>query len=125
MMDAIKNKLYPVIDAELKTANERFGLNHSDHESFAVIREEIDEAHEDLEQIEHLSAQLWKATKTNAGARVGYLYERIFETAVDMAVEAVQVAAMARKGIISNIEITRKRTKPEHEAEEAAYGADA
>ena len=117
MANAIKNKLYPLIDEELKAANDRFRLNHSNHESFAVIREEIDETHEGLEQIEKWSAQIWEATKRNAdGATIRNLYEEIYRAAVNTAVEAIQVAAMAHKAIVSNVEIMARQTRAEHEA---------
>ncbi len=109
-MDVIKDKIYPLIDEELKAGVDRFGLNHSNQESFAVVREEIDEVSEDLTRLEHWSRQIWEATKNNEdAAHIRDLYEEMYKTAVDTAVEAIQVAAMARKGIMSNINFTKKQ----------------
>jgi len=117
MANAIKKKIYPLIDEELKAANERFGLNHSNHESFAVIREEIDEVNEDIARLEMWAGRTWEATKKNAdGATIRKLYEEIYKAAVDTAVEAIQVAAMAHKAIVSNVEIMAQQTRAEHEA---------
>lgn len=108
-MDVIKDKIYPLIDEELKAEVDRFGLNHSNHESFAVVREKIDEVSEDLVRLEHWSRQIWEATKNNENAaHIRDLYEEMYKTAIDTAVEAIQVAAMARKGIMSNINFTKK-----------------
>lgn len=115
MANAIKNKLYPLIEEELKAANDRFGLNHSNHESFAVIREEIDEANEELKKLEYWSAQIWEATKKNDEAeKIHDLYKEIYKTAVNAAVEAIQVAAMAHKAIVSDVENRALKKQVEH-----------
>ncbi len=109
MADVVLEGIINLIDKELAAANDKFGLNHSDHESFAVVRKEIDEVSEDLTRLEHWSRQIWEATKNNEdAAHIRDLYEEMYKTAVDMAVEAIQVAAMARKGIMSNINFTKK-----------------
>lgn len=79
MSDVVKRDLYGLIDKELEAANQKFPLFNSTHEAFAVILEEAEEAKEEL--------------------------TGIYKTALDLAVEAIQTAAMARKGIISSIDL--------------------
>ena len=66
MADVVKNEVIRLADIELETAIERFGLNHSNHESFAVLREEIDEATEETNNVNYLSTRVWELTKKNA-----------------------------------------------------------
>lgn len=109
MADVIKNEIITLVDKELKAANEKFGLNHSNHESFAVMKEEIDEAHEELAKVDYHQSCIWNATKSNTTkpTTIRGLYAKAYSAAIDLAVEAVQVAAMARKAIVSNIEFTK------------------
>ena len=65
MADVIKNEIITLVDKELKAANEKFGINHSNHESFAVMKEEIDEAHEALAKVDYHQSCIWNATKSN------------------------------------------------------------
>lgn len=102
MAYVIKNQIISLTDQELEAANTKFGLNHSDHESFAILREEIDEAHEALEQLEQCSLNIWNATKENLSQQdMIDLYEKAYSTAIELAIEAVQVAAMAKKAVVS------------------------
>ena len=98
MADVIRNEVIRLADVELESALEKFGLNNSNHESFAVLREEIDE--------------VWDLTKQNAQPEtLREVYTNIYNTAINLAVEAAQCAAMARKGILSNIEIYKEDNK--------------
>ena len=112
MADVIRNEVIRLADVELESALEKFGLNNSNHESFAVLREEIDEAHAELETMEYLSGRIWDLTKQNAQPEtLREVYTNIYNTAINLAVEAAQCAAMARKGILSNIEIYKEDNK--------------
>lgn len=112
MADVIRNEVIRLADAELESALEKFGLNNSNHESFAVLREEIDETHTELETMEYLSGRIWQLTKENASPEaLREVYTNAYNTAINLAVEAAQCAAMARKGILSNIEIYKQDNK--------------
>ena len=112
MADVIRNEVIRLADVELESALEKFGLNNSNHESFAVLREEIDEAHAELETMEYLSERIWDLTKQNAQPEtLREVYTNNYNTAINLAVEAAQCAAMARKGILSNIEIYKEDNK--------------
>lgn len=102
-MDAIKQKIYELTEMELKAANEKFPLFASSHEAYAVIFEEFDEAREELEMVEYSLDKFWTEVKENESQEIkNKRLTRIYENAVKLAVEAIQTAAMARKGILSN-----------------------
>lgn len=102
-MDAIKQKIYELTEMELKAANEKFPLFASSHEAYAVIFEEFDEAREELEMVEYSLDKFWTEVKENESQEVkNKRLTRIYENAVKLAVEAIQTAAIARKGILSS-----------------------
>lgn len=110
-MDAIKQKIYELTETELKAANEKFPLFASSHEAYAVIFEEFDEAREELEMVEYSLDKFWTEVKENESQEVkNKRLTRIYENAVKLAVEAIQTAAMARKGILSSY----KKGDPAH-----------
>ncbi len=104
MSNVIRDEITELVDKELDAANKKFGLNHSDHESYAVLHEEVDEAREALALVEYQERIVWNAVKSNADSVIMCkLYEKVYDAAVNLAVEAAQVAAMARKAICSNL----------------------
>lgn len=106
MSDVVKRDLYGLIDKELEAANQKFPLFNSNHETFAVLLEETEEAKEETGNLDILMNNFWIGVKENHDPEV--VHEEltaIYKTAIDLATEAVQVAAMARKGIISNIDL--------------------
>lgn len=106
MSDVVKRDLYGLIDKELEAANQKFPLFNSTHEAFAVILEEAEKAKEEAGNLDILMNNFWIGVKENHDPEV--LHEEltgIYKTALDLAVEAIKTAAMARKGIISSIDI--------------------
>lgn len=104
MSDVVKRDLYGLIDKELEAANQKFPLFNSNHETFAVLLEEAEEAKEEVGNLDILMNNFWIGIKENHDPEaVHEELTAIYKTAIDLATEAVQVAAMARKGIISNI----------------------
>ena len=105
MSDVVKRDLYGLIDKELEAANQKFPLFNSTHEAFVVILEEAEEAKEEAGNLDILMNNFWIGVKENHDPEA--LHEEltgIYKTALDLAVEAIQTAAMARKGIISSID---------------------
>lgn len=103
MSDVVKRDLYGLIDKELEAANQKFPLFNSIHEAFAVI---LEEAKEEAGNLDILMNNFWIGVKENHDPEA--LHEEltgIYKTALDLAVEAIQTAAMARKGIISSIDL--------------------
>ena len=108
-METLKAEIMRLADMELETAVEIHGLNHSDHESHGVFREEVEEAGEEMNNLGFAANTIWDFTKKNVnGEEMRAAYEKAYYIAVNLASEAVQAAAMARKGILSNIEITKE-----------------
>ena len=96
--------IFKLVDDELARANKKFPLFSSDHEAFAVIQEEVEETEEAMEQIKDDMATLWGQIRGNEPTPMTncYLYQQVFKHSMDVIQEAVQIAAMARKGILSN-----------------------
>lgn len=101
-MDAIKNDVFILVEKELAAANEKFPLFNGKHEAYAVILEESEEAQEEMRDLEYLISEYWKGTKENhLQEETRKELEAIYNTAVNLAVEAIQTAAMARKAVVS------------------------
>lgn len=106
MSSAIKRDVYGLIDKELDAANKKFPLFAGSHEAFAVILEEAEETREEMGNLEAVLGNFWTGVKENHEPEA--LHEEltaIYKTSIDLAVEAIQTAAMARKGILSSIEL--------------------
>ena len=93
-----------VVKEEREAAASIHPLFHSTHEGYAVILEELDEARDALCNIELQQRRLWdNVKKDNFPSRdqsfveVGYLEK----AAINLACEAIQIAAMAEKFIES------------------------
>lgn len=102
-MDAVKQKIYELTETELKAANEKFPLFASSHEAYAVIEEELEETRDELENLECKVNRFWYNVKGNSSEESkNKCLTQIYERSVALAVEAIQTAAMARKGILSS-----------------------
>jgi hypothetical protein len=101
-MNAVENEVKELVDKELKSANERFSLFHSDHEGYAIIKEELEEAKEELGYAEIAFNNLWENVKENKTMPALNHAEAILKCASNTAIEAIQLAAMAQKFIDSN-----------------------
>ena len=86
---------------EKQDANRKFPLFHSLHEGYAVILEENQEAEGALTSMRINLHTLWMHIMKNNDDRALEFAGRVREHALDLAVEAVQVAAMAQKLIDS------------------------
>ena len=102
-MNAVESDVEKLVQKELESANQRFPIFRSDHEGAAVILEEIEEAHSEMIDMELNYKSLWKTIKENFINTASYA-ELIFDDAINLACEAIQVAAMAQKFIDSQKE---------------------
>lgn len=101
-MNAIKNDLEALVGKELASANEQFPLFNSVHESYAVMKEEVEEAKEAGDFVDGGLEQFWAAIKGNCPMSfLTYSLEVVREQAIQMAIEAIQVAAMCDKFTLS------------------------
>lgn len=105
-MSEMKAAVEKLAEKEFESANQKFPMFHSEHEGYAVIREEIEEAQEYMADTKSCLGGIW------AGIRGGYydadLYKKaaldLKVSAIGLAIEAIQVAAMAQKFIDSQKE---------------------
>ena len=85
--------------SEYHRAMIKFGAtNNSDHESFAIIEEEIEELVDEVDRIRGDATTFWNFCKSNApDAGKLKILKSLHNDAIMAACEAIQVAAMAYK----------------------------
>lgn len=93
--DVIEGKLHELVGIELAEANKAYGLFHSLHEGYAVLREEVEEASEALKLVRGSLDEIWLGCRNNNPRWV--TAPDIEREALLLASEALQTAAMARK----------------------------
>lgn len=86
--------------AELRRANEAFPLFSSNHEGYAVILEEVEEAQEAMDTLKSSMGVLWDRVR---GKEIACFLEKetspvaMYNHAIDAACEMIQTAAMLLK----------------------------
>ena len=101
-MNAVESDVEKLVQKELESANHRFPMFRSDHEGAAVIYEEMQEAENELKNAQEYFKALWESVKQNVDAK--WCAESVKIASVNLACEAIQVAAMAQKFIDSQKE---------------------
>lgn len=87
-------------EKELARAAQTFGpVNHSSHESYAVIKEEFEEAQTEGIMFERLFEFYWKAVKRNDEVQQRKILAVIVERSRNAATEWTQAYAMCRKAM--------------------------
>lgn len=108
-MNAVHDDVVKLVDKELESANRKFPMFRSAHEGCAVILEELEEAREDLEFTEIIYKDLWRHVRDNLGNGIyAGSVQTLCGLAVNLACEAIQVAAMAKKFMKSMKEPEKK-----------------
>lgn len=93
-----ETKINEAVALELTNACKTYGKNyHSLHEGYAVLLEEIEEAEEDFEYIKNHLMCLWENVKLDDVISVKGNARSIAYDAVELAKEAVQIAAVCTK----------------------------
>ena len=88
--------VYALADKEFEDACKVYPLFHSPHEAAAVIREEFEEAQEDMQAMEIRFDKLWLNVREDAkNEKIDTL--RLMMAAKNCACECIQVMAMCRK----------------------------
>ena len=91
-------QLNAAVESELKNIRKVYGEQyHSLHEGYAILLEEIEEAEKDFDYIKNHCAMLWDNVKINDATTVKANARAIAFDAVELAKEAVQIGAVARK----------------------------
>ena len=85
------------VDVELEAARKEHEEFHSLHEAYAVTLEEVEEAEIEMEAVKYYLDYFWDDTKADNAEAADKRLKNLEQVAVNLAAEAVQVAAMARK----------------------------
>ena len=96
-----KDKLEEIAEEELKKYDAEWEKEfHSEHEGYAILKEEVEEAQEAMEEVIYFAEALWRAIR-------GFGYEpthdkshfikQIYKYSIYLASEAIQCASMAKK----------------------------
>lgn len=94
-----------LIEQELKRANNKFPLFSTEHEAYAVLLEEVEEAEEEITKLRKIDIMsmnctmntLWGAIRKNNHSDYQRHVEEIKETTIKAIQELIQVAAMCDK----------------------------
>ena len=99
-MNVVHEDVEQCVGNELQHAVSVYGLHHSWHEKYAVTLEEMRELDEAVKVLWHELEIAFRMTMQNApDSEIEQEYECIYDAAKDAAIEAIQVAAMAKKEI--------------------------
>lgn len=92
-------KIQHLVSEELIEANAENPMFHSEHEAYAVIKEELEEAEYEMEKAKEHLERMWILVKrdSNCLEQVDMLKGRI----ISLIQEAIQVAAMCDKTFAS------------------------
>lgn len=93
------SKIQALAEEELKEANEKYPLFHSDHEAYAVILEELEETEENVKAMGYCIQTMWDYVKRDKKPRKSV--ENLKNFALNTAAEAIQVAAMCDKFLMT------------------------
>lgn len=93
-MDAVKNDVKRLVKVELAAANRKHRMFASTHEGVAVIQEEAVEAAKETDRLRRELNCMWMGVYSD---NPQISTKGVYDAAVALAVEAIQVAAMARK----------------------------
>jgi ElaB/YqjD/DUF883 family membrane-anchored ribosome-binding protein len=108
MTDQTKRKIEEIIQEERDDADRKYPLFSSLHEGESVIREEIEEVSEVLDEIMETHNWIWKAVRANKSETVKSAAKTIAKLSRELIAESVQVAAVAGK-IVDSINGSEKR----------------
>ena len=105
-MEKLIEEVKECVEREYGRAGAKFGLvNHSDHESYAIILEEFQEAETEVALVNTHLSQFWDSVKLNDDDQSKFdkfdKLMKIERNAVLGACELIQVAAMAEKAAMT------------------------
>ncbi len=103
MMDDLIAEVRELVDKEYGRASVKFGSrNNSDHESYAVLLEELEEAHAECGAAHDVLRYFWDLVKRNGSDEEKYkICNKLEACALLAACEFIQVAAMAQKAALT------------------------
>ena len=94
-----------LMEEELASANQKHPeFFASDHEAYAVIKEEYEEAYDELLRVQESLSRLW--TRVKHDKDIEDALRGIKNSAYFLTAEAIQIYAMAEKGLRTNAKIS-------------------
>lgn len=102
-MNAVEKDVKALVSKELENANRLNPLFHSQHEGFAVIVEELQEATEELREAYRHIDYAWNQIRLNNSCVARQQIVGVEYAAERLATEAIQTAAMCKKFIQSEV----------------------
>lgn len=102
-MDKLIQDVDKLVEEEYGRASAKFGpVNNSDHESYAVLLEESEEAQSEVAEVHFQLQHFWQLTKANDDDMSKYSRLLEMERRAKLAAcEMIQVAAMAKKAAMT------------------------
>lgn len=94
-MATLRYEVDQIVPRELERANKKFLQFHSGHEGWAVIQEEIEECGDELSEIFSAQKEAWEEIRADKKPNVNIAF--VYGHAINLACEAIQVAAMCKK----------------------------
>ena len=94
-MNAVLANVRQLVDVELAAANERFPQFHSQHEGWAVLKEEAEEAEEEVSKMKLLLECAWGNITSDLPANEDI--RCLKQNAINAACEAIQAAAVCQE----------------------------
>lgn len=102
-MEKLMIDVQELVKEEYYRASVKFGVtNNSDHESYAILLEELEEAEVEVTDVQNQLAKFWELTKANDDDLSKYSRLLELERRAELAAcELIQVAAMAQKAAMT------------------------
>jgi len=100
-MKELKSQVEQLSNEELKRAMIKKPLFISRHQGYSVIKEEVEEVEEELENVNFSLSSLWRNVKINDKETAVKHAVCLKDFAIKLAAESIQVIAMAQKFINS------------------------
>lgn len=94
--------IHGLIETELAEANKQHPLFADSHHAYAVIKEEVEELHEELVACEGLLSDMWHRIREDMGTECTLW--QLQAHAIYAVQEAIQIAAMCQKALDSEIQ---------------------
>lgn len=96
-MKKIIESVTALAEKEMAWGIKEYGYFRSMHEGYGVVREELDEAQDELDIVEMVEGELWGRIRCDDSETAVKIAEDLAEKAILASAELIQVAAMAMK----------------------------
>ena len=94
-----RDEINRLVEAELKEANKKYPLFSSQHEAYAVLKEEVEEMVEEAEKCKEHLQDIWRSTRNDF--ECDYSIKNLRGRALYTVQEGIQVIAMCDKAMTS------------------------